>query len=63
MIKHENHTNDNVGKISENSNAFLRSLVNSLKIKFLYPVRSSMRMLSFKRRNLKELQNIFNQQS
>ena len=63
-IKHENHTIDNRAKISENSNDFLRSLVKSLKIKFLHPIRRSMRMLLFKMRHLKELQNdIFNQQS
>ena len=35
-----------------------------LKIKFLHPIRRSMKMLFFKMRNLKELKNdIFNQQS
>ena len=64
MIKHENHTIDKIAKISENSNYFLRSLVKSFKIKFLRPMRWSMRMLSSKMRNLKELRNdIFNQQS
>ena len=64
MIKHENHTIDNISKISENCNDFLWSLVKSLKIKFLHPMRRSMRMLSFKMRNLKEMQNdILNQQS
>ena len=38
-----------------NVNDFLRSLVKSLKIKFLHPMRKSMRMLSFKMRNFKEL--------
>ena len=37
MIKHENHTIDNIAKISDNCNDFLRSLVKSLKIKFLHP--------------------------
>ena len=64
MIKHDYHTMDNIAKISENCNDFLCSLVKSLKIKFLYPMRRSMRMLSFKMRNLKKMQNdILNQQS
>ena len=63
MIKHEKHI-DNRVKISENSNEFLCSLVKSLKIKFLHPMKSSVRMLSFKMRNLRELKNdIFDQQS
>ena len=63
MIKHEKHI-DNRAKISENSDGFLRSLVKSLKIKFLHPMKSSMRMLSFKMRNLRGLKNdIFDQQS
>ena len=41
MMKHENHTIDNIAKISENSNDFLRSLVKSLKIKFLHPMSRS----------------------
>ena len=64
MIKLENHTTDYIAKVFENCNDFLRSLVNSLKIKFLQPMKRSVRMLSFKMRNLKEMQNdIFNQQS
>ena len=64
MIKHEKHIIDNKTKIHENSNDFLRSLVKSSKIKFLHPMGRSMRMLSFKMRNLKELKNhIFDQQS
>ena len=39
IIKHEKHIIDNRAKISENSNDFLRSLVKSLKIKFLHPMR------------------------
>ena len=63
MIKHEKHI-DNRAKISENSDEFLRSLVKSLKIKFLHPMKRSLRMLSFKMRNLRELKNdIFDQQS
>ena len=63
MIKHEKHI-DNRAKTSENSDEFLRSLVKSLKIKFLYPLKRSMRMLSFKMRNLRGLKNdIFDQQS
>ena len=56
MIKHEKHI-DNRAKISENSDEFLRSLVKSLKIKFLHPMKRSVRMLSFKMRNLIELKN------
>ena len=64
MIKHENHAINTISKTSENSNDFLRSLVKSLKIKFLHPMSRSMIMLSFKMRNLSDLQNdIFNQQS
>ena len=64
MIKHEKHVIDNRAKISENSNDSLRSLVKSLKIKFLHPTRRSMRMPSIKTRNLKELKSdIFDQQS
>ena len=63
MIKHENHTIANKVKISENSNDFLCSLFKSLKLKFLHSMSRSMWMLSFKMKNLKELQNdIFNQQ-
>ena len=55
---------DNRAKTSENSDEFLRSLVKSLKIKFLYPLKRSMRMLSFKMRNLRGLKkDIFDQQS
>ena len=35
--KHKNHTIDNIAKISENSNDFLRFLVKSVKIKFYIP--------------------------
>ena len=64
MIKHEKHVIDNRENIPENSNDFLRVLVKSLKIKFLHPMRRSMRMLSFKMRNIKELKtDIFDQQS
>ena len=56
MIKYENHTIDNRAKISENSNDFLGSLVKSLKIKFLHPMRRSMWMISIKMKNLKGLQ-------
>ena len=63
ITKHEKNI-DNRAKISENSNEYLRSLVKILKIKFLHPVKRSMRMLSFKMRNLKGLKNdIFDQQS
>ena len=57
MIKRENHTIDNNAKISENSNDFLHSLVKSLKIKSLHPMRQSMWMLSFKMKNLEKQQN------
>ena len=40
MIKHEKHIIDNRAKISENSNEFLCFSVKSLKIKFLYPLKS-----------------------
>ena len=64
MIKHEKHITDNRPKISENSNEFLLSLVKSLKIKFLHPMRNFMRMLSFKIRNFERLKNdVFDQQS
>ena len=64
MIKHEKHIIDNRRKISENSNEYLPSLVKTLKIRFLHPMRRSMRMLSFKMRNLRGLENdIFDQQS
>ena len=63
MIKHEKHI-DNRAKISENSDEFLCSLVKSMKIKFMHTMRRSVRMLSFKMRNLRELKNdIFDQQS
>ena len=63
MIKLEKHI-DNRVKISENSDEFLCSLVKSLKIKFLHPMKRCMRMLSFKMRNLRGLKNgIFDQQS
>ena len=63
MIKHEKHI-DNRAKISENSDEFLRSLVKSLKTKFLHTMKRFMRMLSFKMRNLRGLKNdIFDQQS
>ena len=57
MMKHENHAIDNKAKISENSNDFLHSLVKSLKIKSLHPMRQSMWMLSFKMKNLEKQQN------
>ena len=65
MIKDEKHIIDDRAKIiSEDSNEYLPSLIRSLKIKFLHPMRRSMRMLSFKMRNLRGLQNdIFDQQS
>ena len=63
MIKHEKHT-DNRAKRSENSDEFLRSLVKSLKKKFFHPMKRSVRMLSFKMRNLRGLKNdISDQQS
>ena len=55
---------NNRAKISGNSDEFLCSLVKRLKIKFLHPMKRSMRMLSFKMRNLRGLKNdIFYQQS
>ena len=54
MIKHEKHI-DNRAKISENSDEFLHSLVKSLEIKFLHLMKRTMRMLSFKMRNLRRL--------
>ena len=63
MIKHEKHI-DNRAKISESSSKFLRSLVKSLKIMVLHPMKRSIKMLPFKTRNLKGLKNdIFDQQS
>ena len=63
MIKLEKHI-DNRAKISENSDEFLHTLVKRLKIKFLHPMKRSMRMLSFDMRNLRGLKNdIFDQQS
>ena len=51
-------------KIPENSDEFLRSLVKGLNIKFLHPMKRSVRMLSFKMRNLRGVKNdIFDQQS
>lgn len=51
-------------QISENSEDFLHCTAKSLNIKFLHPMRSSIRMLSFKMRSLKELKSgIFDQQS
>ena len=44
-------------KISENSDEIFRSLVKSLKIKFLRRMKSSVRMPSFKMRNLSGLKN------
>ena len=38
MIKHEKYI-DNKEKTSENPDEFLRSLVKSLKIRFLYPIK------------------------
>ena len=55
---------DNKDRIPETSNQFFRSLVKILKIKFLNSMKSSMRMLSIKTRNLKGLKNdIFYHQS
>ena len=55
---------NNRAKISENSDEFLRSLVKSLKIKFVHPMKRSVRMLSFSMRNLRGLKtDIFDQQS
>ena len=56
IIKHEKHIN-NRAKIYENSDEFLRSLVKSLKLKFVHPMKRSMRMLSFRMRNLRGLKN------
>ena len=56
IIKHEKHIN-NRAKISENSDEFLRSLVKSLKIKFVHPMKRSVRMLPFSMRNLRGLKN------
>ena len=62
-IKHKKHI-DNRAKISENSHEFLRSFVKSLKVKFLHPMKWSVRMLSFKMRNLRGHKNdIFDHQS
>ena len=47
---------DNRAKISENSDEIFRSLVKSLKIKFLHRMKRSVRMLSFKIRNLTGLE-------
>ena len=55
MIKHEKHIVDSRPKIPENSNEFLCSTVKSLKMKFLHPMRRSMRILLIKMRNLKGL--------
>ena len=49
---------DSRAKTSENFHEFLRSLAKSLKITFLHPMRRSMKMLSFKKRNLSGLKNI-----
>ena len=57
MIKHEKHI-DNRTKTFENSDEFLRCLIKCLKIKFLYPIKRPMRMLSFKMRNLRGLKKI-----
>ena len=55
---------NNRDRIPENSNEFLRSLVKSLKIKFLHSMARSIRMLSIKIRKRKGLKNdIFNEQS
>ena len=63
MIKYKKHI-VNRAKTSEKLDQFLRSLVKSLKIKFLYPIKGSMRMLSFKMINLRGLKkDIFDQQS
>ena len=56
MMKLEKHI-DGRAKTSENSDEFLRSLVKSLKIKFLHPMKRFMRMLSFKMKNLRGLKN------
>ena len=63
MIKYKKHI-VNRAKSSEKLDQFLRPLVKSLKIKFLYPIKRSMRMLSFKMRNLRALKkDTFGQQS
>ena len=63
MIKYKKHI-VNRAKSSEKLDQFLRPLVKSLKIKFLYPIKRSMRMLSFKMRNLRALKkDTFDQQS
>ena len=55
---------DNRDKIPEKSNEFLGILEERFKIKFLYSMTRSMRILSLKIRNLKRLKNdIFDQQS
>ena len=55
---------DNREKISENCDAIFRSLVKSLKIKFLQRMKRSVRILSLKMRNLRGLKNdTFDQQS
>ena len=60
-IKHKKHI-DIRAKISENSDEFLGSLLKSLKIEFLYPMKRFARMLSLKMRNFKRLKNdIFDQ--
>ena len=62
IIEHEKHI-DYRAKISENSDEILRSLVKCLKIKVLHPMKRTVRMLSFKMRNLGGLENyIFDQQ-
>ena len=48
---------DSKAKISENSDEIFRSLVKNLKIKFLRRMKSSVRMPSFKMRNLIGLKN------
>ena len=64
MIEHEKYTVDNRAQISENSDELLRSSLKSFKTKLLHPLKRSMRMLSFKMRNLRGLKNsIFDQQS
>ena len=57
MTNMKKHVIDNRDRVPENSNEFLRSLVKSLKIKFLHSMARSMRMLSIKARNLKGLKN------
>ena len=56
MIKHEKHI-DNRAKNSENSDEFFRSLVKRSKIKFLHPIKRSVRMFLFKMKNLRGLNN------